>query len=117
MNRVEIDMLPSMVNEKKISETHLLYDNELSSSERIFDNAYKTPDGKVTLLQDLLVINEQEQFDILSTYTDSETGDIMIVTHQSIEPNNNNKYCEDNTNIINLSKLLRNGCKFKTKKI
>ena len=100
---------------KKISETHLLYDNELSSSERIFDNAYKTPDGKVTLLQDLLVINEQEQFDILSTYTDSETGDIMIVTHQSIEPNNN-KYCEDNTNIINLSKLLRNGVNLKLKK-
>lgn len=100
---------------KKINEHNLLYETELSAKKRTFDNASKTPDGKLTLFQDILVINDEEQFNVVSTYTDSETGDTMIITHQTKEPNTN-KYCENNTNIINVSKLLRNGTNVKLKK-
>ena len=100
---------------KKINEHNLLYDSELSAKKRKFDNASKTPDDKITLFQDILVINDEEQFDVVSAYTDSETGDTMVITHQTKDASTN-KYCEDNTNIINLTKLLQNGTNIKLKK-
>lgn len=100
---------------KKINEHNLLYDSELSAKKRTFDNASKTPDNKITLFQDMLVINDEKQFDIVSAYTDSQTGNIMVITHQP-KDSNSNKYCEDNTNIINLTKLLQNGTNIKLKK-
>ena len=100
---------------KKIREHHLLYPNELTAKKRTFDNASKTPDDKLTLFQDVLVINDEEQFNIVSTFTDPETGDTMVITHQT-NASTSNKYCEDNTNILNLSELLRNGANLKLKK-
>lgn len=100
---------------KKISEHHLLYETELPAKKRTFANASKTPDDKITLFQDVIVINDDEQFDVVSTFTDSETGDTMVITHQS-KNTSPNQYCEDDTNIINLSKLLRNGTNLKLKK-
>ena len=99
---------------KRINNYNLLYNNELSAKDRTFANASKTSDGKITLFEDMLVI-DNEQFDIVSTFVDSKTGDTMVITHQSSETSTN-KYCEDNTNTINLSKLLRNGINVKLKK-
>ena len=100
---------------KRINKHNLLYNNELSAKDRTFANASKTSDGKITLFQDILVINDKEQFDIVSTYIDSETGDIMVITHQT-KGESANTYCEDNSNIINLTKLLQNGTNAKLKK-
>lgn len=100
---------------KRINSHNLLYNNELSAKDRTFANASKTSDGKITLFEDMLVIDDNEQFDVVSTFTDSKTGDTMVITHQSRETSTNT-YCEDNTNIINLSKLLRNGVNVKLKK-
>lgn len=100
---------------KKINEHNLLYDTELPARKRHFANASKTADDKITLFQDILVINDEEQFDIVSTYTDAETGDTMVITHQTKDASPN-KYCENNTNIINLTKLLQNGTNVKLKK-
>ena len=100
---------------KKVNEHNLLYDSELPARKRKFANASKTPDDKVTLFQDILVINDEEQFDIVSAYTDSETGDTLVITHQTKDASTN-KYCEDNSNIINLTKLLQNGTNVKLKK-
>lgn len=100
---------------KKISDHHLLYETDLTASKRTFENASKTSDGKITLFQDLLVINDEEQFNIVSTFTDSATGDIMATIHHSRE-SNNSQYCESDSNVINLSKLLCNGIPIKLKK-
>ena len=100
---------------KKISDRHLLYENGLPAKKRTFNNASKTPDDKITLFQDIIVINDEEQFDVVSTFTDSETGDTMVITHQTREINTN-KYCENGTNVVNLSKLLRDGANIKLKK-
>ena len=100
---------------KRIYSHNLLYNNELSAKDRTFANASKTSDGKITLFQDMLVIDDNEQFDVVSTFTDSKTGDTMVITHQPKEVSAS-PYCEDNTNILNLSKLLRNGTNVKLKK-
>ncbi len=98
---------------KEISAHNLLYPIELSAKERTFENASKTSSGEITLLQDSLIINDDEQLDILSTSIDGSTGDILITTH----PSKQSKYFENNNNIINLSKLLRNKNNIKLKKV
>lgn len=66
--------------EEKLNERNLLYPRNISASERNIKNALKTPDGKLTLLHDSLVINDTkhpEHFDIISLSVDPISNDIL----------------------------------------
>ena len=104
----------ALINGEKIeiSEHNLLYDANLSSRNRTFNNALKNDQNELTLLQDSLMIDDQTQFNILSTYTDPQTGDIHVIADSSINSTDNNP-CES----INISELLRNNHSIKLKKI
>ena len=64
--------------EQKLNERNLLYPYDLPSSKRCFENALKNPDGKLTMLQDSIVINNNEHFDICSINTNPLNNQILI---------------------------------------
>ena len=69
-----------MVNgeKKEITESNLLYPRDLPASRRNFENALKTPDGRITLLQDAIIINDdKEYFDVVSAQS-NPFGDVLL---------------------------------------
>lgn len=111
---------------KEISEHNLLYADTLPAKKRTFDNALKNDKNEITLLQDSIVLNDKEHdkehdketsYNILSTFTDPKTGDIKAVINSNNLPINIS-YADDNdeNNIINLSKALKNS-NMKLKKV
>ena len=63
---------------KEITESNLLYPRDLPANSRKFENALKTADGRIILLQDSIVIDDKEHFDIVSIKSDSLTGDVLL---------------------------------------
>lgn len=80
--------------EQKLNERNLLYPYDLSSSQRNLENALKSPDGKLTMLQDSIVIDNKEHFDICSININPVNNQILMT----------NQYGESK----NLSLLLNN---------
>ena len=79
----------------KLNERNLLYSYNVSARHRSLDNALVDADGMMTLLEDSLIINKKDFFDISSITTLPTNGDILV----------SNPYGESK----NLSLLLNNG--------
>lgn len=95
------------VNNKtyEITEHNLLYPRDLPANKRKLENALVNPNGEITLLQDALIINNSEYFNIVSAERNA-FGDILL--HNEFGESKNLNLLLNTDKNINLRKVDRN---------